>query len=62
MGKNSHIHITIETSFKEALKKEAQNKNMYFSEFCRNKLREELSLLRIEKILIEIKKGLNEMH
>jgi hypothetical protein len=62
MKKNSHIHIVIETSFKEALKREAKSQNMYFSEFCRNKLREDLNLLRIEKILIEIKNGLNEMH
>ena len=58
MKKNSHIHLMLETPFKESLKKEAENQNMYFSELCRSKLRKDLILIRIEKLLIEIRNSL----
>ena len=58
MNKNSHIHLVLETSFKESLKREAKNQNMCLSGLCRDKLRKNLSLIRIENLLIEIKEKL----
>ena len=55
MGKNSHLHLTMETSLKEFLKDEATKNNMGLSEYCRQKIREESRLQKIEKILLEIK-------
>lgn len=58
MKKNSQIHFMLETPFKETLKKEAEEQNMYLAELCRDKLRKDLNFIRIEKLLIEIKENL----
>jgi len=58
MGKNSHLHLTMETSLKEFLKEEATKNSMGLSEYCRQKIREESRLQKIEKILLEIKESL----
>ena len=58
MGKNSHLHLTIETSLKEFLKEEATKNSMGLSEYCRQKIREESKLQKIEKLLLEIKERL----
>jgi len=41
MGKNSHLHFTMETSLKEFLKKEAAKNSMYMAEYCRTIVLEE---------------------
>ena len=58
MGKNSHLHLTMETSLKEFLKEEASKNNMNLSEYCRQKIREESRLQKIERLLLEIKESL----
>lgn len=58
MGKNSHIHLIIETPSKDALKKEASEQNIPLSQLCRNKLRKSPEIIRIENLLIEIKEKL----
>ncbi len=51
MGKNSHLHILLETNFLMLLKKEAEDRAISLSELCRLKLRKSLQLERIEKKL-----------
>ena len=51
LKKNSHLHIMIETEVLEAMKKEAQKSNISLSEWCRQKLRENGQLDRIENKL-----------
>ena len=58
MGKNSHLHLIMETSLKEFLKEEASKNNMSISEYCRQKIREESRLQKIERLLLEIKESL----
>jgi len=58
MGKNSHLHLTMETSLKEFLKEEATKNSMGLSEYCRQKIRDEFRLQKIEKLLQEIKEKL----
>jgi len=58
MGKNSHLHLTMETSLKEFLKEEATKNSMGLSEYCRQKIREESRLQKIEKLLLEIQERL----
>jgi len=58
MGKNSHLHFTMETPLKEFLRKEATKNNMYMAEYCRQMIRDESRLQKIEKILREIKEKL----
>ena len=49
VGKNSQLHVMIETNFKEKLKKEAKEKSISISELCRQKLREDTQLDRIDR-------------
>lgn len=46
--KNSHLHIFLETSLHEKIKKEAEEKNIGISELVRQKLRGNEQLDRIE--------------
>lgn len=55
MGKNSHLHISMETPLKEFLRKEAEKNSMYMAEYCRQKIRDEFRLQKIERLLVEIK-------
>lgn len=48
MGKNSQLHIVLETELLIALKKEATERGLSVSELCRQKLRECSQLTRIE--------------
>jgi len=48
----------METSLKEFLKEEAIKNGMGLSEYCRQKIREESRLQKIEKLLLEIKESL----
>jgi len=58
MGKNSHLHFTMETPLKEFLRKEAAKNSMYMAEYCRQRIRDESRLEKIEKLLLEIKECL----
>ncbi|MBU0466499.1 MAG: hypothetical protein KKD94_04660 [Nanoarchaeota archaeon] len=58
MGKNSHLHLTMETSLKEFLKEEAIKNGMGLSEYCRQKIRDESRLQKIERLLLELKEKL----
>jgi len=58
MGKNSHLHFSMETSLKELLKEEAARNGMYMAEYCRAKIREGPRLERIEKLLLKILESL----
>jgi len=44
----------METPLKEFLRKEASKNNMYMAEYCRQIIRDESRLQKIEKILREI--------
>ncbi len=52
--KNSHIHLLIETNLKEKLMKGAEEKCISISELCRQKLRDDTQLDRIEGMLDEV--------
>jgi hypothetical protein len=57
MGKNSHLHIVLETEALLKLKKEASIQGIRLSELCRQKLKGNPQLQAIElmiKSLIEI--------
>ena len=58
MGKNSHLHFTMETPLKEFLRKEAEKNSMYMAEYCRQMIRDESRFQKIEKLLQEIKEKL----
>jgi len=48
LKKNSHLHMFLETSLLDKLKKKSRENNMSISEFVRRKLRENEQLDRIE--------------
>ena len=56
MGKNHQIHLFLEKELKEALDKEAKDRNISISELCRHKLRQYSQLTRIEILLEKILK------
>ncbi len=53
-GKNSQIHVMVETKFMNELKNKAKEKGLTLSEYCRQKLKEDSQLERIEKKLEKI--------
>jgi hypothetical protein len=53
MKKNSQIHLVIETELFELLKRESEKTSLSFSEYCRRKLRDNIKLEVIEKLLRE---------
>jgi len=57
MGKNSHLHIVLESDFLNLLKKEAKERSISVSELCRIKLQKNLQLDRIEVMLKDILKN-----
>jgi len=59
MGKNSQIHVFLETEILESLKAQARNLGIPLSDLCRKKLGECIQLDRIEMRLNEIEKKLN---
>ena len=61
MGKkNSYIHFVIETSTKQVLEREAQMQGISLAELCREKLRKESRLMRIEMMLEKLTNTLSE--
>jgi hypothetical protein len=62
MGKNSQIHLFLETEVFESLKKEAKSLEIPLAKLCRKKLGECTQLNRIETKLEEIRKKLNKKH
>ncbi len=48
MKKNSRLHILIETSLLNKLKKEAEERKMSLGQYCRTRLRKQDQLNRIE--------------
>ncbi|MDD5178505.1 MAG: hypothetical protein PHT54_04490 [Candidatus Nanoarchaeia archaeon] len=58
MGKNSQIHLFLESNLLEALKQEASERKVTISELCRQKLREASQLTRIEILLSKLDKKL----
>jgi hypothetical protein len=46
--KNSHLHILVESELLSDLKKEAESKKLSLGELCRQKLRGDIQLDRIE--------------
>ena len=56
MGKNSQIHLVLETRFLNYLKEQAEEKGITISEFCRQKLKQDPQLDKIEIILNKINK------
>ena len=51
MKKNSQIHIFLETELKEKLGKQADDEGISISELCRQKLKENSQLEKIEMML-----------
>ena len=51
MKKNAQLHLVLETKLLDILRREAYEQNVPISEFCRMKLRENLKLDKIEKML-----------
>jgi len=58
--KNTKIHFVIETSTKELLIREAQMQEVSLAELCRQKLKRNSKLLKIEMMLEELNKKLIE--
>ncbi len=54
MKKNSQLHITLSSELLDLLRKEAENKNIVLAELCRQKLRENFKLEKIENLLEKI--------
>jgi len=48
MKKNSHLHILIETPLISKLREEAREKKLSLGQYCRQKLRKQEQLDRIE--------------
>lgn len=59
MKRNSQIHLWLETELKELLEKQAQDAKLSINELCRQKLRENDRLTKIEIVLDRIEKRLN---
>lgn len=59
MKKNFQIHLRIETEVIEALRKQAQECGTSLGELCRQKIRGHSHLSKIESLLLDIKKELN---
>jgi len=57
--KNSHLHILIETSLLNKLKVEAEERKTSLGQLCRNKLRKQPQLDRIEGKLDRLVKRKN---
>ncbi|MFA4960268.1 MAG: hypothetical protein WC548_01245 [Candidatus Pacearchaeota archaeon] len=60
MGKNSRLHIRVETEFALKLKKEAEKKMITVAEYCRLKLQMNMQMDRIEQKLDLLLKNENK--
>ena len=56
MRKNFQVHLYLETELLEKLKKQAIENKTTVSDICRQKLKENTQLTRIEFILEEVKR------
>ena len=59
--KNSHLHIFLETSLMNRIKKEANEKNISIAELCRRKLRFDQEENKVLDVLNDIMKKLEKM-
>ena len=59
MKKNSEIHLKLETTLFDQLKKQAIDEDISLSELCRKRLKDNVQLDRIEALVLEIKKELS---
>jgi len=59
MKKNAQIHLLIESEVFENLQNQAIERNISFSEMCRQKLRQNNQLDKLELMIEEIKEKLN---
>ena len=57
MKKIFQIHLLLEKTLKEALEREARDRNLSLSELCRQKLRETSQLTRIELLIEKLIEG-----
>jgi len=62
MKKNSQIHIWLETGLKQKLEEQAEENNVSLMSLCRQRLRDNNRLAKIEYILEEIKTILNKSY
>ena len=60
MGKNSQIHLFLETNLLESLKKESIERGISLSELCRLKLIETTQLTRIELSLDRLERKISK--
>ncbi len=56
MKKNTKIHFWIESEVKQFIEKQAQEEGLTISDYCRNKLKDNSRLIRIEMMLEEVLK------
>lgn len=56
MKKNSQIHIFLETDLKEKLEKLAEEQGISISELCRQKLKDNDRLIKIEMMIEKLMK------
>ena len=61
MKKNSEIHLKLETEFFEKLKAQATEERITISELCRMKLSNKSRFERIEMLIIEVIKKLENV-
>ena len=54
MKKNAHLHIVVDSLFLESLKEKANLRGISLSELCRQKLKDNLQLDKIEQMLLEV--------
>ena len=54
MRKNTQLHLVVETELFEKLKKQAQEEELTISEYCRNKLKQNSKILKIEIMMDKI--------
>lgn len=59
MKKTFQIHLRIENNVVELLKKQARENNISFAELCRQKLRENPQLSRVENLIENLHTQLN---
>lgn len=60
MKKNAQIHLVIESEVYERLINQAIEKDISFSEICRQKLKQNNQLDKIELMIEEIKEKINK--
>ena len=57
MKKNHDLHFFVEKDLKEKLQREADAKGISLAEHCREKLKEDSQLNRIENLIKELKEA-----